>query len=540
VAVDTKFSDNDIKKQLERILHSDGFMRSHQLHKFLRFVVEASLSPDSGHVKGYTIATEVFGRDENFDPQKDPIVRIEAGRLRRKLKHYYDTAGRNDPICIDIPKGAYIPVFKQQSTTSGLKTDKVTSEPNGLSAPEIDLSNRPSVAVMPLINLNNDEEQNFFAYGLGEELSNQLSLIQGLAVVAHYSMMQYKDRTFALKQVGRDLNVQYLITGSIYRGEKRLKLTLQATATRTGKQIWGQRFDIPLTAPGLFKMQDEITQQVVSSVADNYGGLVQTMWKASRGKRVQDLSAYEAVLRTYYYNLKLSSETFKASKTALEHAVSVDPTYARAWAMLAEFYCDTYLYIGNDDNPLETAHECVRKALDLDPNCQYGYYAKAFIGVLKNDRETAITASERMIALNPSAAFMVGAAGTWLGLAEEYDRGIEYIQRSIKMAPFFPGWFHFIPFARHFQSGKYEQALIEADKINLSNWFWDPLVRAATLGQLGRSEQAQAAYNELLAIKPNFDAEAHYFVNALLMDEVLIEGLFEGLGKAGLKTSGDR
>jgi adenylate cyclase len=539
--VNTRFSENEIKEQLERIINSEWFKRSRQLCKFLRFVVEATLNGENARIKGYTIATEVFNRDETFDPQNDPIVRIEAGRLRRRLEHFYGTAGRHDLIRIEIPKGAYVPVFRgPEPTTHGQEAVKAPIASDARSDQEIDLSKRPSVAVMPLINLNKDEEQDYFVYGLGEELSNHLSLIQGLFVVAHYSMMQYKAKTYDLRQVGRELNVQYIITGSIYRGENRVKLTMQITATRTGEQIWGQRFDIPLTAASLLKLRDEITQKVVSSVAGTYGGLVQTMWKASRGKHVQNLTVYEAVLRTYYYNLKLSSETFAASKLALEHAVIIDPHYARAWAMLAEMHCDIYIYVGNDDNPLEKADECVRKAADLDPSCQYAYYAQSFLGVLEKDRGKTIKAAEAMIALNPNAAFMVGAAGTWLGLVGEYERGIDHIHRSMKMAPSYPGWFHFIPFAKNYRRGDYEQALIEVDKMNLPDWFWKPLVHAATLGQLDRIEQARAAYNELLTFKPDFDAKAAYFINALLMDEVLIEGLFEGLAKAGLKVPVDR
>ncbi|NIP25362.1 hypothetical protein GWN26_07355, partial [Candidatus Saccharibacteria bacterium] len=104
----------------------------------------------------------------------------------------HGTKGRNDPIRIEIPKGTYIPVFKKQETAaSGLEAEKAASSFGARSAQKSDLTKRPSVAVMPLINLNNDEELDFFVYGLGEELTNNLSLIQGLAVVAHYSMMQY-------------------------------------------------------------------------------------------------------------------------------------------------------------------------------------------------------------------------------------------------------------------------------------------------------------------------------------------------------------
>lgn len=535
-----KLTDNLIETQLELILISEGFVRSPQLRKFLRFVVESALKGEYARIKGYTIATEVFRREETFDPQSDPIVRIEAGRLRRRLAEYYDGAGRNDPVRVEIPKGAYKPVFRWQvpeASEPEIDREHLTKDNNTSTAGEQRMRKRPSVAVMPLVNLNNDEALDFFTYGIGEELSNHLSLIQGLFVVAHYSMMQYKSTVCDLKQVGRELDVQYIITGSIFRGDKRVRLTFQVTETQSGRQIWGQRFDIPLTASSLIKMQDEIMQQVVSSVAGIYGGLVQTMWKASRNKSVQNLTAYEAVLRQYYYNLKLSTDTYVAARSALKHAVKIDPYYARAWAMLGETYCDEYIYIGNEDNSLQNSQNFIDKAIDLDPNCQYAQYTKAFLSTLQKKRDAAITASETMLRLNPNAAFMVGAAGTWMGLVGEYEHGITLVQRSMQMAPLYPGWFHFIPFAQHFRSGDFEQALAEANKLNLPDWLWQPLTLAATLGQLGRIETAQRAYKHLLAIKPDFEAKADYFINALLMDEVLIEGLIEGLQKAGLKTS---
>ena len=538
--VKKKLSDDLIRSQLNRILASRGFSNSERLRSFLSFVVEASLNKQTGRVKAYTIATEVFGRQVDFDPQSDPIVRIEAGRLRRRLEYYYGTSGRNDAIRIEIPKGAYVAVFRSQPVTEGVthhhKQMPLSKTPEGVQS---DLSRRPSMALMPFLNLNNDEDLDFFTYGLGEELSSNLSLIQGLFVVAHYSMMQYKEKSLDLRQVGREQNVDYLITGSLYRGEKRVRLALQLSNTQTGKQIWGKRYDIPLSAPNLFKLRDEITQRVVSIVADNYGGIVQTLWSASKGKPTRSLTAYEAVLRYYYFNLNPTPETFAAGKKALEHAVTIDPDYAIAWAMLGEVHCDRYLYLylGKAENALQTAAECVQKAISIDPNCQYAFYTRSYLSILQKDRDTAITSAEQMIALNPDAAFMVGAAGVWLGLAGEYERGIECIHKCIEMAPVYPGWFHFVPFANYFRKGECEQALLEAKKINLPGWFWDPLLRAAILGQMGRIKQAQTAYNELLTINPDFETNAVYYVHALLMDDTLIERLFEGLYKAGLSKS---
>lgn len=159
-------SEETIRGQLERILASPEFQSSAMLRNFLVFVVEKTLAGEADEIKGYTVATQVLGRQPDFDPDKDPIVRILAGKLRWTLERYYLVRGRPDPVRIDIPKGAYVPTFQQASREeaggegpAALATDPALSLPSG-----------PSVAVMPLLNLTGDRKQEFFAHGLAEEL----------------------------------------------------------------------------------------------------------------------------------------------------------------------------------------------------------------------------------------------------------------------------------------------------------------------------------------------------------------------------------
>ena len=105
----------DIGAVMERIVASPGFSKSSQLSNFLRFVVEETLAGRTDRIKAYTIAVDALGRDPSFDPQTDPIVRVEAGRLRRALEHYYENGGRNDPFIIELPLGSYVPVFRANS-----------------------------------------------------------------------------------------------------------------------------------------------------------------------------------------------------------------------------------------------------------------------------------------------------------------------------------------------------------------------------------------------------------------------------------------
>ena len=147
-----------IRSQLFRILTSDDFSGRGRLGDLLRFVVEYALDGKAEKLKGYTIALEVFGRDASFDPSRDPIVRIQAGRLRQALEHYYLSSGKHDPIRIDVPKGSYVPVFAKHA--EGPADDETPTS-------------RPTIAVLPFVQLDADGHADYFAFGLGEDLSLQ-------------------------------------------------------------------------------------------------------------------------------------------------------------------------------------------------------------------------------------------------------------------------------------------------------------------------------------------------------------------------------
>jgi hypothetical protein len=164
-----------LRGQLERMLSSSVFIAAPSLSQFLQFVVEETLAGKSSLIKAYTIAVRAWGRERDFDPQSDPIVRIQAGRLRRALKDYYASEGAGDPVRIEIPKGTYVPKFHVQDASRdwkqkpGIKPDEMTPE-------------GPSLAVLPFFNQSEDETQVQFVDGFGEELSVSLARFQDLSV----------------------------------------------------------------------------------------------------------------------------------------------------------------------------------------------------------------------------------------------------------------------------------------------------------------------------------------------------------------------
>ena len=209
MAADNKPTTEAIRGQLERILQSAEFRASDKQRKFLNFVVAEALNGRAAQLKGYTIAVSVYGRTETFDPQVDPIVRVEAGRLRRALEHYYLTAGQNDPVRIEIPKGGYVPTFRMvRKPPPGAETQSSESE-------DSELPSGPSVAVLPLINMTADKEQDYFVDGLTEELTVELARYQEFRVIASQSTMRFKGQESDPKEIGGDLGVRFLLVGSV-------------------------------------------------------------------------------------------------------------------------------------------------------------------------------------------------------------------------------------------------------------------------------------------------------------------------------------
>src|SRR5262245_51006701 len=197
-----------IRQQLDRILHSGPFLQSRRRQRFLEYLVNETLAGRSERLKGYTIALEVFDRPETFDPTVYPLVRIEAARLREKLREYYGTDGQGDPIHIDLPKGTYTPQieFRHEATSRIARRE---------APPTQEVSSAvPAVAVLPFDDMSADQNLGYLGDGLAEDIITALSRFPDLAVVARGSSFAYKGKAVDMRQVGRELGVGYVVERS--------------------------------------------------------------------------------------------------------------------------------------------------------------------------------------------------------------------------------------------------------------------------------------------------------------------------------------
>ena len=518
-----------IRHHLERILGSAEFRASDKQRNFLGFVVDEALEGRASQLKGYTIAVAVYGRPTGFDPQVDPIVRVEAGRLRRALEHYYLTAGKKDPVRIKIPKGGYTPTFHgAPMPPSGVRTQPLQPED---SAPVIG----PSIAVMPLLNLTGDEDQDYFSDGLTEELTAELTRYQEFQVIAAQSTMRFKGRKVDPGEIGRDLGVRFLLTGSIKKDLKSVKVAIRLIDTFTTVQIWGESYQHDLTAAYLIALQEEIAHRIVGVIADQYGLISRKLSRESRKKSPADLKAYDAILRFYHYERELIPAAFEKALAALEQAIEIDPEYGLAWAMLGHLHADNYaLGFREIEAPLEKALAFAQKGVALAPDNQFAQDALTLVYFHRGEKELFMQHLEQTLALNPNSPYIVGVAGWHMALYGEWVRGLELLKKGMTLNPYHPSWFHLAPFMDYYRRGQYENAFAEALKFNYPELFWDPVMRATALGRLGRQSEAKAAVGQLLELEPDFATRGRWLMSRYVKVNDLVDTIIAGLQKAGL------
>jgi TolB-like protein len=224
------FSSQDVRTQMDRILLSPAFASSQSLCRLLRFSVEKKLNGEEREIKEYVIGSQVFARGESFDPRLDPIVRVQATKLRARLRGYYDTLGQRDPIVIEFPKGTYVPVFHRRG------------DPGTGASPAPERQADIALAVLPFRNLTADPDYDHFCDGLTEELIGCMAMAPGFQIVSRTSVFRYKGQSADVRQIAAELNAAWIIEGSVRRSTGEVCLALHITDASSGYLLSSFRF----------------------------------------------------------------------------------------------------------------------------------------------------------------------------------------------------------------------------------------------------------------------------------------------------------
>ncbi len=523
-----------IRLELARILSSSEFTASRHLTNFLTYVVEEALAGREERLKERTIAIGALGRDADFDSRLDCIVRVVAGKLRRALQRYYTTGGAADSVCITVPAGSYVPVFRAASTPPAPAADGWAGVVRG--EPRCDGLVRPVVVVVPFLAFTAGSAERLAADLLAEDVAVCLSRFTWLEVVdCLTSRSAGVDRddpcTIAAQRHG-----DFVLTGTVGRTGSRVHLTAQLIDVKNGALAWAERFERPL-GDGRFTQHDELVAHLVACVADLYGALNAALWSHTpTGGGAW--SAYQAVLAGFQYQCRLDRAAFPKVLRGVERAVMENPDFAWGWAALATLHLNLVSSVVGDAAPDQSdqalAH--IKRALILDPTCAYAHFAMGLHHLFCERAVEAADCAERTLDYSQAAPFEVGAAGALLSLTGDLERGRQLTAQALASNPRLPGWIHWGAALGSIADGDTVGALSGSERFTLPECFADPLIRAVALAESGDQPSARGALDQAASLVPDLAGRARTFFERMIPRPDVRERVFDNLLEAGLRV----
>jgi adenylate cyclase len=398
------------------------------------------------------------------------------------------------------------------------------------------LPDKPSIAVLPFANMSGDPEQDYFADGISEDIITALSHHRWFFVIARNSTFVYKGRAVDVKQVARELGVRYVLEGSVRRAGQRVRITGQLIEAETGNHLWAERYDRDLA--DIFAIQDEITQSVVGAIEPEM--LLMEGRRALR-KGSGNLDAFDCCMKAMWHFSQLTREDSDQAVALLRNALEIDPNLAQAHMVLGRTL-NMRIWYGWSRSPeadLEEAHKAALRAVALDERDPYTHYALCWTSLLKGRHAQALAEAQRSIDLNPNFAlgyFVLGMVRVFIG---HFEQALDPLLRSLRLNPNDPQASSFMSFVAlaHYHQQNYEEALHFAERAVIGpRAYFSVRTLLATLGQLGRVDEARPLLDELRSREPA-DSVRYFAMSAPYLNPMDREQLIEGLEKAGVNVS---
>ncbi len=420
----TQLEQEQVRASLSNMLACPLFAGSPRQARFLDYLVTNTLAGDADRLKGYTIAVEVFDRKDDFDPSLDAIVRVEATRLRNKLREYYDTYGKQDNVRIDFPKGGYALELALQHS------QPENSVVSPVKFPAL-VEDKPALAVLPFANIGVDNAKEYFADGVVDSLISMFSRLSGLFVISRQSSFAYKNTTKTSKEIAAELGVRYLLEGSVQHAGGQVRVAAQLVDTQNGGHIWSDRFDRELK--DIFALQDDLTQNIVSVLQIKLDGAEAALFGIQETKSIE---AHDILLQGIATHRKYTKKTTNEAIAMYNKALVLDPNYAAAHAWLARSLALMRSQLWTRDQvSLDAALVHARRAVELDPQSSYAISMLGWVQLWHKNRDESIAECRRAVALDPNNAEAQLFLSTVLSAAGLGEEALYYIEKSKRFTP---------------------------------------------------------------------------------------------------------
>ena len=486
-----------------------------------------------------TLGYEYLGKQN----VKNIVEPVRVYRVLMESKAYISMASRWKRVGVNYWKRIH-PVFKVLIALAAVANvfwqfyphlrpsrppvEGVSKEKMGLSLPD-----KPSIAVLPFVNMSEDPKQEFFSDGITEDIITGLSKVPMLFVIARNSTFTYKGKPVNVKQISGELGVQYILEGSIQRSAERVRITAQLINALTGHHIWAERYDRDLK--DIFALQDEVTSNILTAMQVKITEGEQAL---HRDKGVRNLNCYLKLLEGKNYSNRFDIEGNNLARRMGEEALVMCPESSSAYHLLAATYMMDY-WLGPEKSAQESIEKAIglaKKAIALDDAYAQPRGLLSFLYSIKREHEKALAEGERAVALDPNGADVHAWYALSLTFAGKPEEAIPLFQKAIRLNPFGPTWYFFnlgnallITERPDEAVSAYKKALQRSPDNLLAH-----VLLASTYSIMGLEKEARAEVAEVLRINPKFSLD--YFAKSLpFKDRKVTNNLIDALRKAGLK-----
>ncbi len=543
-----------IAAQLSRILASPAFERSKRLSSLLQYLVAETLDGRGERIKALTIAMDIFGRDESFDQQRDTIVRVEAGRLRRALKDYYQEEGKLDPILIHIPKGTYRPVISSAQIefpelrpetpvvtppapnrhrdnpdrrviyltaviTSitlvmmawvlyrGAATSPVGGQADTQAGPAV--SDKPYLMILPVTTTSVGELQQL-ALGMAESLITQLAKLSGLSVMAHASVLNSATSEVSIdaRKLQGEYGVTHLLRTNLAERQGKLRVSVQLLETRTGQILWAESFE--RSADDHAPIEKELALRIATELSIRIQPDERSRISSSHTDNPEAWVLYRQGLVMLIPPNDITR--IETARRLFRRATELDPDFAGGYAGESFSHSISLLFLkaAEPEKELARAIPLAEQAIAVDDGFAMGYATLSFAQLFAEETEKALANARHATEIQPGDAFARFILGMNLVIAGKPSQAIASLEQARRLDPLEARtpYLNVLGIA-HYAAGNYEQAVsaleLNRQRVGPVGPHMD-IFLAASYAALERESEAMSLLRSIEARYPDFPA----------------------------------
>ncbi len=435
---------------------------------------------------------DIYGDGVNIAARLEELA--EPGGICVSAKVHGEVAGKVEAGFDDMGKRSI------KNIAEPVRVWRVTLDQPAAASQPLPLPDKPSIAVLPFVNMSGDAEQEYFSDGITEDIITELSRFRSLFVIARNSSFAYKGKSVKVQEIGRSLGVAYVVEGSVRKAGNRVRVTAQLVEAESGNHVWAERYDRDLE--DIFAVQDEITGTIASTVGvrlKNAGA------KRAQRKKPSSMTAHDYLLQGIQHTNISRPEDNSKARELYRKAIEIDPEYAPALAGLAGTYVDEAIsdWVPGEGSPsvgVDEALEHIHKAIVLDDSDGFSHAVLGLVLFLQGKDLDAEARLKKATILNPNDADIAADMALILTYFGRPKEAIGWINRAIRFNPLYPDWYNEVLGIASYIDGDYEQAIDAFSNVTVPDT-WNHAYLAASYGQLGRIDEAHAELAEFIDLR---------------------------------------